>query len=268
MEDQKQKAMTTPTGQNPANLSALGYFQPEMLEQALRVSEKFYKAGCFGADVKNAEQVFVKIQAGAEMGLPPMEAMNSLYLVNGHLAIWGKALAGRLKAHGWEIEYSECDANKATVRITKNGKAHEYTAKKEEVQSKQAYKIAPENKLKYHALRQLINFYVPEALGAVAYTVEEVETMPAETSTVQVVDAVSFDNLVEKIGSAKTMDEYLEVAEEIGKSKNIFTDEEIKELRAKAKAKKAELESVEEVQKEEVEELKEEGKEQEQTTIQ
>ena len=238
------------------NLSSLGYFDAELLEQALRIAEKFFKAGCFGGDVKSPEQAFVKIQAGAEMGMAPMEAMNSTYIVNGHIAIWGKALAKRLKVNGWEIEYTDCSDTKATVKIIKNGKSHEYTAKKEEVDKKQAYKIAPGNKLKYHALRQLINFYAPEVLGPISYTVEEIQSDPNIRSKVTVVDTsdgFTMEGLTEDIENIKDKDQYTEFTEKITGLKNVFTDEELKELIVAAKAKKDKLLEVgkKEVEKEE-----------------
>ncbi len=224
------------------SLQNLGYFDADMLEQALRISEKFFKAGCFGADVKNPEQAFVKIQAGAEMGMSPMEAMNSTYIVNGHIAIWGKALAKRLTSHGWEIDYVDCDKEKAQVQIEKDGKMHEYTARKEEVQAKQAYKIAPGNKLKYHALRQLINFNAPEVLGPISYTVEEIQDNPDMKTKVEVVSpGFTIEELMEELGNINTEEEYTAFAEKITGLKNIFTDDELTKLIKAAKEKKEAL---------------------------
>ena len=46
--------------------------QAEIMKHRLAIADKFHKAGCFGGDVKNSFQAMVKIQAGAEMGMPPM----------------------------------------------------------------------------------------------------------------------------------------------------------------------------------------------------
>lgn len=265
MGEPNEKAICKADPTQPLLQNNMGYFTPELLDQALRVSDKLFQSGCFGKDVHNAAQAFVKIQAGAEMGMPPMEAMNSLYIVNGNITIWGKALAGRLKAHGWDIEYKDCDKMQATVIIHKNAKEYSYTAKKEEVELKQAYKIAPENKLKYHALRQLINFYAPEVLNAVSYTAEEVEEMGSSVTILE--NPIDFTELKNEIINATSIEDFKKITERIGGLKNVLSTEEIKELRNLAKEKKAEIAKNQEVVVQEVEEAERDVTEEERTGV-
>lgn len=247
----EKSALSKPVG------NGLGYFNADQLEQALRIADKFHKAGCFGVDVKNPEQAFVKIQAGAEMGMPPMEAMNSLYIVNGKVTIYGQALSKKLKEHGWNIEYQDCDSEKATVVITKNGKTHEETATKEDLLklNSRAVKFAPKDKLKWHALSRLVRFNVPEVLsGSISYVKEEFEDVPAEVIEVESDNYVKLDDLLAEVEAIETMEQFNEFVSNMSTKAKVLLEEEVKKLREAAKKKKESLgneEKPEDVEEEE-----------------
>jgi hypothetical protein len=115
------------------------------------------------------------------MGMPPMEAVNSLYIVNGKITIYGMAMTKRLRENGWQISYDEKESE-VTATIKKDDEEYSYTATKQEVASlsKLAYKNSPKDKMKWHCIGRLIRFYVPEVTGGtVSYLKEEIEDMPA-----------------------------------------------------------------------------------------
>lgn len=219
----------------------LDVYSPQRLDSMIRVAEKFYKAGCFGSDVQNAEQAFVKMQAGDEMGMKPMEAMNDLYIVKGRVGLHSKGLSAAFKRHGYEIVWGQCDATKASVTVKKDGKEYSESASKDEMKNSRAYSIAPENKLRYHCLRKLINFQTPDVGGSVM-NLDEDEAVDLPPATVDVVESGSdLTSLKEKIDKVETIDGLQEVLTEIGSVGKAFTDEEVKELRKVAKEKKDEL---------------------------
>lgn len=172
----------------------LKYFESSHLDRMFQLAEKLYKARCFGADVQNAEQALVKMQAGLEMGMAPIESMNSLYIVNGHIAPWGAAQARLLKRKGWEIEYFDKEDENGNpieclVSVSKGAKIYSYNALAKEVNQKQAWKINPKNKLRWHALGQIIRFDLPDIIDAgMSYLAEELEEFPQEKATVKVVE--------------------------------------------------------------------------------
>src|SRR5215475_9843016 len=93
-----QKAMTI------RDTQATNFLDPNLYIQLKALALDFIKSGAIPAVWKTSEQVLVGLQTGAEMGMKPMEAMNSLYPVNGAINVWGKATTRRLKEHGWTIE--------------------------------------------------------------------------------------------------------------------------------------------------------------------
>lgn len=210
-------------------------------EYRFRYAEKFFKAGCFGSDCKNPEQVFVKIQAGAEMGMEPMESMGSLYIINGKITMWGMALAKRLRDHGWIISYPVSTAKEATVEITKGAQKHSYTATYEEVAKLGGHALAkaPVDKLKWHALSRLVRFYVPEVLGAINYTKEEMDDV-AEVSVVQVVGPI-IDDLLLEIDAVQSEEDYKACVDKLSGRKNTFTEQELAKIYNAVKSKKNEI---------------------------
>ena len=83
------------------------YLDPVRVNQMYTLASVYFKAGCFTKDCKNVEQVFVKMQAGREMGLRPMEAMNDLALIYGVTTFWGAGLVKRFRRFGYRIEYKD-----------------------------------------------------------------------------------------------------------------------------------------------------------------
>lgn len=166
------------TGQVLAIQNVDVFFNAERLNMMMKMANEFVKSGAFGVDCKTAQAALVKMQTGAEMGMPPMEAMNSLYIINGHVTIFGMATAKRIRQAGWKIEYLNESDEAVTVRVTKDAEIHEYTATLKEVNklNSRAVKFAQKDKLRWHALGRILRFYIPEVLGgAVSYLREELE---------------------------------------------------------------------------------------------
>lgn len=219
MEDNTQ-ALSVQDEQNmPSAREMAFYFDKQRLQQMLVMANEFYKASCFGADVKNAHQALVKIQTGYEMGMPPMEAMGSLYIVNGKVTIWGAAMSKRLRQKGWLIQYEDAngpDGKPASCKVTikKGSEVHEYTAMASEVKNGKAFAFAPKDKLRWHALSRLIRFEVPEVLDAgIAYLKEEAEDIEPDyiQATATVVTQPTVDELLEAIKKAKDLAELAQV---------------------------------------------------------
>ena len=83
----------------------------------------FIQSGAF-PDTKNAAQGIVKIIAGAELGIPPFQAMRDLSFVQGKLTMAGAAIAARIKTSGvYDYEPVTFTESACVLRFTKNGKA-------------------------------------------------------------------------------------------------------------------------------------------------
>lgn len=93
------------------------------LADVLRLAETLAQArGGFIPDhFKNAAQVAAVILAGRELGVGPMAALRSFYLVNGKLGMDASFVSGRMLAHGIALEWLRDDDECASVRLTRAG---------------------------------------------------------------------------------------------------------------------------------------------------
>src|SRR3990167_434842 len=87
----------------------------DMLKEPMAIGEVFAKSGMF-PDVKTQAQAVVKILAGREMGLTPFESMNSMYIVNGKIAVMSNAIASIVKKGGkYDYKVDKLDDKECTL---------------------------------------------------------------------------------------------------------------------------------------------------------
>lgn len=157
------------------DLGSTEYMNPVIWKQMAVMADTFYKSGAMPDD--NSAKVMVKIQAGYEMGMKPLESVKSFYFVKGSLNIFGSAIMRRLREHGWKISYQE-EPNKCVATISKETETYSEIFTFEEAE-KSGWTKANGNlkpgwfegvnrrlKLRYGATSLLIKTYVPEVLGS------------------------------------------------------------------------------------------------------
>src|SRR5262245_53664451 len=69
------------------------------LADVYRLGETLAQSGAF-ADVRSAAAAIVKILAGVELGVGPITAMTSLYVVKGRVTMHATLIAARIKSSG------------------------------------------------------------------------------------------------------------------------------------------------------------------------
>jgi hypothetical protein len=179
------------------------------LKQPMAIGEVFAKSGMF-PDVKSQAQAVVKILAGKELGLSPFEAMGSIYVVNGRLALASKAMAGliqRSKKYSYEIK--KLDDKECTIEIKKEDAVVGSTTftfadgAKAGLVNKDNWKNYPRNMLFARALSNACRFYCPEVISGY-YSLEEMEDLNPETERVPATTKVAIDVDAEVSNGQKT----------------------------------------------------------------
>jgi len=153
------------------------FLNPIVWGQMKAMASSFVKSGALPKS-ENDFTVLMKIQAGYEMGMKPLEAVKSFYFVNGAMNIFGSATMRRLREHGWRISYKD-EPNKCTVTVTKGDETYtDYITFEEAEQSgftkdsygktKSAWRegVSRRLKLRYGAVSVLLKTYIPEVLGS------------------------------------------------------------------------------------------------------
>lgn len=163
---------------------ATAFLDPNVYVQLKALAQDFIRSKAIPSVWQTAEQVLVGLQTGAEMGMKPMEAMNSLYPVNGAINVWGKATTRRLKEHGWSIKYSNESQEACTATVSRNGEEYTetYTFAEAELsgytKDSRGLKVGwrpgmnRKKKLRYGVLSLIISTEIPEVLGSAMGIVE------------------------------------------------------------------------------------------------
>lgn len=174
------------------------FMNPVVWQQMEKMAQVFFMSKAFPSYIQNAAQLQVIMQAGYEMGMKPMEALKSLYIVNGQVNVWGAALGRRLREHGWTIKYNkDKDADEgegvtAIIERKSTKEKYEMTAyfsaaeksgyTKYNGTEKVGWRAGTNRRLKlsYLALSMLIKLHVPEVLGSASDIQEVAEDYPID----------------------------------------------------------------------------------------
>lgn len=155
---------------------------PVEYEQMRIIANDMYAAGALPESYENAQQVLMAIQLGKQMGFNAVESVQKGYYVNGRYQVWGSAMPLALRRHGWRFQFTDESNASVTVKLVH--------ASGEEITDTYTFKDAVDSgftidrngrlkfgwkeganrkrKLRYGALSQVINTYLPEVLGGVA----------------------------------------------------------------------------------------------------
>jgi hypothetical protein len=125
---------------------------------------------------ENESQLFMAMKIGTEMGLKPIQAINSLYHVNGRFQLWGESLGFLITRAGYKIEWKTATNKLAEVFVSKGDEKHyasfsiDRAIREERLNKKGSlWKQFPENLLRFNALREVLKFSIPHIVGANIY---------------------------------------------------------------------------------------------------
>lgn len=76
---------------------------PRTLEETFRLAGAIAASGMAPNTLNTPEKVMVAIIAGAELGMPPFQSLQSFAVINGRPAIWGDGLIAVVRSHGFKV---------------------------------------------------------------------------------------------------------------------------------------------------------------------
>ncbi len=90
---------------------------PKNLTEALEYAKHIADSDICPKDFRGKPgNVLVAVQMGAELGIPPMSAIQNIAIINGRPSVWGDALLGIVQAHPSFVLCEERDASEAAVK--------------------------------------------------------------------------------------------------------------------------------------------------------
>jgi len=113
---------------------------PENLEQALKLSEIMANSDMVPKDFKGKPgNVLVAVQMGGEVGLPPVQALQNIAVINGRPSLWGDGALAVVQAHPRFVSITETfddQTQVATCVIVRNGEQpHTVTFSQQDAQT-------------------------------------------------------------------------------------------------------------------------------------
>ena len=171
-----------PTGKGQFSLT------PQSLDEALRFADMLSKSSIVPKDYQgNPGNVIVAIQWGAELGLPPLQAMQNIAVINGRPSIWGDAVLAIVRASGLLVSITEeLHDDSATCTVQRRGEDpvtrtfSTEDAKKAGLFGKQGpWQQYPKRMLQMRARGFALRDVFPDVLRGV-YVAEEAQDLPPE----------------------------------------------------------------------------------------
>lgn len=137
-------------------------------EYQLEVASRMIKSKAFPN--MTSEQAWVLMKAGQELGLTEMESMTDLYIVNGSVQFHSKGIVKRFTANGYKISYENESDKAVTVIVEKDEERYQETVTDQDqiLKRSRVMSFAKKNKMRYHGLRMIGNFYLPHLFGSVS----------------------------------------------------------------------------------------------------
>lgn len=167
----------------------------ESLTEPMALGNVFMKSGMF-KDIKTQAQAVVKILAGRELGLAPLESMTNIYMVNGKVALQAKIIGSLIKKScRYDYAVDKLDNEECVITfyaLNLEGKKEElgkssFTIKdaaKAGIINKDVWQNYPRNMLFARALSNGARWYTSDVFCG--YTAEEVEAPKEVTSVITI----------------------------------------------------------------------------------
>ena len=167
------------------------------------------------------------VLVGKELGIEPMEAINSIFLVNGTISMTGKLMSALVHRAGHQLKVN-IEATKSTCTVFRrqpDGELMEVGSisfgKKEAdlagLTDKETYLSYPTIMWTWRAVSQACRIYMPDVLSGVGYVPEEVnvdaptEAIPMDGEDLLIeIDGESIDSQVELENGTAIVAEVLE----------------------------------------------------------
>lgn len=149
---------------------------PVSLTEAINMGKVMYESGLF-ADLKSASQAVVKIQAGAEIGIPPFAALTGIHIIQGKPSIGAGIMASRVKGSGkYDYKVVQQDEKACSIDFYQSGEKIGNSVFTIEDAKKALTKNIdkfPKNMLFARAMSNGVKWFTPDIFSGPVYTPEE-----------------------------------------------------------------------------------------------
>lgn len=189
----------------------------------MTIATVFSQSGMF-TDTKHANQAFVKIMAGQEMGIPPFAAMSGVHIIKGKPTIGAGLIASTVKGSA-KYDYKVVEQTDKICSIDfyegkqKIGNSS-FTIEEAKKAGTQNLEKFPKNMLFARAISNGVKWYCPDVFSGPVYTPEEMSQETIDTEYEEIVDK---DDAIKEMDAVQTLEDLKNVW---SKYKTLQTDED------------------------------------------
>lgn len=178
----------------------IGGLMPANLEDAVKLATLLSKSALIPKDMRERPaDVLAAIMLGADVGLPPMQALQSIAVINGRPSMWGDGMLAVVMAHPDFEDMAESfdpavDGGTATCQVWRRGRSQPIVAtfshgdaQRAGLLSKDTYKNYERRMLKMRARSWACRDAFPDALRGIR-AAEDAQDLPGELLASDVVE--------------------------------------------------------------------------------
>lgn len=216
--------------------------------EIMSIGKAFAESGMF-PDIKTAAQAVVKIQAGAEIGIPPFASISGIHIIQGKPTIGAGLIASSIKGSGkYDYRVKEQSEKICSIdfyqgkELLGNSTFTIEDAKKAGTKNLDKF---PKNMLFARAISNGVKWFCPDIFAGPVYTPEEMEQVKTEdvdaviTTGVKVTvhDEIPIDDIYPAWQTAVNACETVEKLQELweGNKETCMADPKIKTMFANRK---------------------------------
>jgi hypothetical protein len=179
--------------------------------EIMNIGKAFAESGMF-PDIKSAAQAVVKIQAGAEMGIPPFAAMSGIHIIQGKPTIGAGLMAANVKASN-KYDYKVVEQSEKVCSIDfYKGKEllgnSTFTIEEAKKAGTKNLDKFPKNMLFARAISNGVKFYCPDVFSGPVYTPEEFDVVTQDVRHTEVTEEIN--HAIDKLPLLSTVEELKE----------------------------------------------------------
>lgn len=184
---------------------------PTTIDEAIRFSELLCKSSLVPKDYQgNPANCLIACQWGMELGLQPLQAMQSIAVINGRPSIWGDAMIALVRASGlMEAMREDIGEDKCVCHVKRKGEPEQsrtFTvddAKKAGLWGKQGpWQTAPKRMLQMRARAFALRDIFPDVLRGM-YVGEEAQDLPREKDVTAEGETIKADPPKSRVDAVK-----------------------------------------------------------------
>lgn len=189
------------------------------LTEIMSIGKAFAESGMF-TDVKTAAQAIVKIQAGAEIGLPPFASMTGIHIISGKPTIGAGLIASSIKGSGkYDYRVKEQTEKVCSIEFFEvTGKNREplgvstFTLEDAKKAGTKNLEKFPKNMLFARAISNGVKWFCPDVFAGPVYVPEEMESVQTVDTTVEEITPEVL-RAIARVNEADSVDQLKEIKE-------------------------------------------------------